>query len=337
MTSPAVREAAAAQDLNHREPAFAELFPEVRARLSALSGGSHTAYVLGGSGTAAMEAMVTSCVVQGPVLIVANGYYGERLEAIFAIHGIPHKTLAFDWTSPWDLGAVESELARGGYEAVLATHHETTTGRLNPVHTLAGIARTHGVRVLVDAMSSLGADPLEFGQLDAVCASSNKCLHGLAGVSFVLARDSLPEVPRRTYYLHLPMYAGENPPLTPPVPMLMALRQALREFDAEGGQPARGSRYARQAACLRSGLRALGLDTLVPDDESSCALSVASVPHGWSAEAWLAANYAQGYALYHCKGPLRDGYFQVSTMGEVTDAMVSDWLSLAARLIEHGP
>lgn len=337
MTSRTVREAACAEDLNHREPAFGELMGEVREGLRGLSGGTHTPYVLGGSGTAAMEAMVTSCVAKGPVLIVANGYYGERMDAMFEVHGIPHRTLAFDWMSPWDLGQVDSELASAAYEAVLATHHETTTGRLNPVGALAEIARRRGVRVLVDAMSSLGADPLDFGPLDAVCASSNKCLHGLAGVSFVLARHPLPDAPRRSYYLHLPMYAGGSPPLTPPVPMLMALRQALREFGDAGGQLARGARYARQAAVLRSGLRGLGLQTPVPDEAASSALTLASVPKGWSADTWLAANHAQGFALYHCKGPLRPMYFQVSTMGEVTDGMVSDWLSLVARLIERGP
>jgi 2-aminoethylphosphonate-pyruvate transaminase len=336
-TSDAVRSAAAAEDMNHRMPAFADLTAEIGLRLRRLAGGAHAPYVLGGSGTAAMEAMAASCVEAGPVLIVANGCYSERWAAIFAIHGIPHTLLSFPWTDPWRLDVIAQRLRRERYEAVLATHHETTSGRLNPVGALAQMAREHGARVMIDASSSLGAEALDFEGLHAVCGLANKCLHGLPGVSFVLCGVPPPDEPRRTYYLHLPMYAGDSAPLTPPVPALLAFRQALRELDDQGGPAARGERYARQAARVREALRGLGMTTPVPDTEASCALTMATVPDGWSAQEWLDANLERGFMLYGCKGVLEDRCFQVSTMGEVTDAMVDAWLDVAHDLARRGP
>lgn len=330
MTSEAVRQASAQPDLNHRDPEYLSLAREVKHHLRDLSPGFEP-YLIGGSGTAAIEAMVTSCVRSGPALILANGYYSDRLDAIFLVHGIPHTTLRFDWMGGWDLGLVDKTLAAGGYEVVLAVHHETTTGRLNPVEELAALGSRHGVKVLVDAMSSFGADPLTLDGVHAVAASANKCLHGLPGVGFVLVEHGLAEsikgYPRRTYYLSLPMYGGESPPLTAPVPAMLAFRQALREFHAGGGLAGRLASYQVKTELMRSGLRARGYELPVPDDEASCTLTTASLPRGRSFQSWFDEQYARGYVIYACKGELRDRYFQASVMGEVTPAHVEAWLS----------
>jgi 2-aminoethylphosphonate-pyruvate transaminase len=339
MTSDAVRAAAALPDLNHRDPDYQAVHADVRSALRRLGGG-FTPYVIGGSGTAAMEAAVTSCVSEGPCLIVSNGYYAERYERIFEAHEIECETVWFPWSSPWDLAQIEEQLEDGGFEAVLMTHHETSSGRLNPVPAVARLAAKYEATVIVDAVSSLGAEFLDPDGVHAVFSSANKCLHGLPGVAFVLLEPSfareIESYPQRSYYLHLPLYAGDRPPLTPPVPAMRAFRQALVEFEDVGGVPARHERYTRQAARIRAFLRSIGCGTYVPDDQASCAVTVATIPSGFVADTWLRANYDAGFVLFECKGEMRETHFQVSTMGEVSDENVEGWVAVASRLIESG-
>ena len=331
-TSLSVRLASAAEDLNHRDPRFLALIQETKSRLLAVypETKSWTPYLLGGSGTAAVEAMVTSLLPAGPCLVVANGYYSARIAEIFAIHGLPFELLEFDWLAPIDLDVIQDKLATHQFSSLVTTHHETTTGRLNPIGEIGELCAEYGVRLFADAMSSFGADPIPFSNLSALCASANKCLHGLPGVSFVLANAETAATARdrapRTYYLHLPRYEGEVPPLTPPIPTLLSFRQALREMPADGAA-GRGREYAEKLAILRH-----EFDSVVPIDQSSCTLITAKIPLGWSYEAWFNACYAAGFVIYGTKGPLRDQYFQVSVMGETSREDMTRFV-LSARSI----
>ncbi len=339
MTSESVRLAAAGPDLNHRDPDYAVLQSETKQRLlnvySQTQEGWHP-YLLGGSGTLAVEAMVTSCIGNGRVLVLENGYYSSRIRDILEVHSIPYTALNHGWTKPWDFDSITVELEKG-YEAVIGTHNETTTGRLNDVARLGTLCVRYGSRCLVDAMSSFGADSIDFTNLDAVCSSANKCLHSIPGVSFVLAKDSfsdvLSQIPRRTYYMSLPMYAGDNPPLTPPVPALAAFRQALRELPVGGAQD-RHSDYVTKAEMIRQALVELGLVPAIPFEDTSCTLTTFTVPKGFSFESWFEANLAAGFVIYGCKGSFKDSYFQVSNMGDLALGDIQGWIDLVRRLIK---
>lgn len=332
-TSETVRMAGAREDLNHRDPEFLEIIDRIRSGLEALTLGFRP-YLIGGSGTAAMEAMVTSLTVRGSVLVLADGYYAERMVEILGVHKIPHEVLRFDWLTGWDLDRVERQLAQGSYEAVIATHHETTVGRKNPVDKLAALTKPRGVKLWVDAMSSLGADYLPLDGIDAIVASANKCLHGLPGVSFVLTREKvLPlEGGARTYYLDLTRYEGEVPPLTAPVPTMAAFDQALQEFASQGGQAGRNSAYLKKAWALRTGLARLGYLMPIREEESSVTLVMASIPKPFDFSLWFDWNYQNGFMIYGCKGELREKYFQVSTMGETSVEDMSRWLATLESL-----
>jgi len=338
MTSDTVRKAGASHDLNHRDPAFLALQSETKKRLLAVypetAAGWHP-FLIGGSGTLAVEAMITSLIESGPVLILENGYYSSRIREIFDIHEIPFRAVTHDWLSAWDFEAIESELERG-YEAVIGTHNETTTGRLNDVGRLGALCREKGIRCLIDAMSSFGADSIEFSGLDAVCASANKCLHGVPGVGFVLVRDELvsamSRVPRRSYYMSLPMYGGDSPPLTPPVPALEALCQALREYP-HGGVLARQTTYMQRAWFLRDQLADLGFQFAVPLEDLSCTLTTVSLPLGMSYDRWFELNFEKGFVLYGCKGELKERFFQVSNMGELTMAQLQAWINAVMEIL----
>lgn len=336
-TSESVRQAGAAPDMNHREAAFAELYRDVRDRLLGVypEAKGWNPYILGGGGTSAMEAMATSCVSAGPVLVLENGYYSARMAEIFQVHKIPCERMSFDWFDPISLVKLEDRLSKRYYEAIVLAHHETTTGRLNPIEAVGRLAHERGARVLVDAMSSFGADPIDFSAIDALCSSANKCLHGIPGVSFVLASPEvaslLHTVSPRTYSLHLAAYEGEALRSTPPVPALSALRQALVEMGARGAA-ARYEVYSARADKIRRALRERDLVFAAEPSRSSCSLTVCEVPPGYTAETWLQANVKHGYQLYGCKGEMKERYFQVANMGELSDAEIDGWIDLFRKL-----
>src|SRR5690606_6959174 len=134
--------------------------------------------LLGGSGTTALEAMVSSLLpADARVLVPENGVYGERLSRLLAIHGIPGNAVKAGWKDAWDLSKIESELHSGGITHVLAVHHEATTGRLNPVIPLARLCEQAEVGLLLDTVSSFGAEAIPFDSpaLMACAATANKC------------------------------------------------------------------------------------------------------------------------------------------------------------------
>lgn len=340
MTSDAVRHAGAGHDLNHRDPAFLDVMRETKRRLLEIypdtDSGWHP-FLIGGSGTLAVEAMITSLIETGPALILENGYYSSRIREIFEIHKIPFLAINHNWLSAWDFEAVESELEKG-YEAVIGVHNETTTGRLNDIGRLGSLCKAKGTKCLIDAMSSFGADPIDFSGIDAVCASGNKCLHSIPGVGFVLVKEDLvaamSKVPRRSYYMSLPLYLGESPPLTPPVPALEALCRALQEYPS-GGVAERHSLYMERAGYLRSQLSDLGFRPAIPFEECSCTLSTVTLPKDLKFDQWFDLNFQKGFVIYACKGRLREEFFQVSNMGEITMPQLQSWVGAVAEILSQ--
>jgi aspartate aminotransferase-like enzyme len=161
-----VRAALARPDLCHREPEFAALQGRIRAQLLALYGlapDTWTAILLTGSGTAAVEAMVASLVPRaGRLLVLESGVYGERLRRMAEIHGIAHASQARPWGADIDWDGLAAELAQGNYSHAAVVHHETTTGRLHDLPRLAALCAAHGVALLVDGVSSFGAEAIPF-------------------------------------------------------------------------------------------------------------------------------------------------------------------------------
>src|SRR6185437_7714796 len=267
-----VRRSLLQPDLCHRESEFFDLQEEVRRRLLAVYGldpAQWTAVLLSASGTGAVESMVASVVPgDGRVLNVENGVYGERIAQICAQYRIPCQRLVGDWMQPVDVTALESLARQERCTHLAVIHHETTTGRLNDLRRLSELCRAHGLGLILDGVSSFGAEELDFRDpsLCAVAATANKCLHGVPGVSFVIVRRAaLEKAHSRTFYLDLGRLAclqdRRNTPFTPAVHAYYALLEALREFADEGGRVARHQRYAALAEQVRAGLAALGIDT----------------------------------------------------------------------------
>jgi 2-aminoethylphosphonate-pyruvate transaminase len=211
--SERVRRSLLQPDLCHRESEFFDLQDEARSRLLKVYGldpGRWAAVLMTGSGTAAVESMMASLVAEnGRVLVVENGVYGERIAQMCARYHIAHERLTGSWMEAPSLEAIRARLEYAAGEAAFThlavIHHETTTGRLNDLRALAQLCQGRDLQLLVDGVSSFGAEELDFdqGRLAAVAATANKCLHGVPGVSFVIVRrEALARAASRTYAVH---------------------------------------------------------------------------------------------------------------------------------------
>jgi 2-aminoethylphosphonate-pyruvate transaminase len=278
-TSKSVKEVMV-HDWGSRDATFLRINREVLETLPKIVNGegSFVTVPVQGSGTFAVEAMLTSFVPpKGKVLVLINGAYGHRAKRILDIakrKAVVHETPE---DTPPDLAVVERLLKRGtSITHVFAVHCETTSGVLNPVHEIGQLAAKYGKSYLVDSMSAFGALPLdaELAKADAVAASSNKCIEGVPGLGFVICRKSvMPSLKGNATTLVLDLHdqwanfekTGQYR-FTPPIHVIVSFHQALQEFLAEGGQKGRGGRYQANAKVLIDGMRKLGFRTLLGDN-----------------------------------------------------------------------
>jgi len=345
--SDRVRRSLLQPDLCHRESEFFDLQDEARNRLLStysLNSSQWAAVLMTASGTAAVESMVAALVPKnGRLLVVENGVYGERIALICAQYGIDHERIAGDWLQAPDWDAVAARLKNqpngAAFTHVAVVHHETTTGRLNELHELSKLCRDHGAGLLVDAVSSFGAEAIDFGDpgLSAVAATANKCLHGVPGAAFVIVRRSaLANAASRTYYLDLGRLARlqdeRNTPFTPAVHAYYALVEALREYAEQGGRNARYQHYAALAERVRAGLAELGIDSLLPAEQSSVVLRAYRLPPDLGYATLHDALKAKGFVIYAGQGNLSKTLFRISTMGHITAADIDRLLHSFARL-----
>lgn len=342
-----VRRSLLQPDLCHRESEFFDLQDEIRTRLLSVHGlnpDEWRAVLMTASGTGAVESMTAALVPEaGRLLIVENGVYGERIAQICAQYRISHERLSAEWLSAVDLDAIAARIDQSSGTArithVAVVHHETTTGRLNELMALGEICRARGVGLIVDGVSSFGAEAIDFGDasLCAVAGTANKCLHGVPGASFVIVRrGALARAASRTYYLDLGRLARlqdeRGTPFTPAVHAYYGLAEALREFSEEGGRPARYRRYAALAEQVRTGLAELGIDGAIPARESSVVLRAYRLPAGITYTALHDALKADGFVIYAGQGNLSKTLFRISTMGNLTSQDMDRLIQCVARL-----
>jgi 2-aminoethylphosphonate-pyruvate transaminase len=329
-----VRNALSEVDLCHREPEFAALVREVLSRLAAVYPEAASAFVpviVTGSGTAAVEAMVGSLLERSTKsLVLANGVYGERIVAMLEAHGKPFELVQSPWEAGIDLDRAALALKAGAIGAVVAVHHETTTGRLNAVAELGAMCREASVPLYLDAISSYGGEDIRFDEwnLEACAATANKCLHGAPGVSFVMARRTALEGrhgPATSVYLDLHRYAREQrdgySPFTQAVHVLRALREALAELQEGGGWRARHARYLALSDRIREHLREVGIRPFLGANRS-VVLTAYRLPSGVAYAELHHRLKARGFVIYAGQGPLASTIFRIAVMGDLTDADV---------------
>ena len=277
-TSAAVKQAMV-HDWGSRDAEFIRINKMVLDCIVQLAGaeGTHVTVPVQGSGTFAVEAMITSFVPKtGKLLVLINGAYGQRAKKIAEIAGRAVVTHETPEDTPPDLAAIEKLLAGDtAITHVFAVHCETTSGILNPIAEIAALVARQGRRLLVDSMSAFGAIEIDARkvQYDALAASSNKCLEGVPGLGFVVCRkDALAACKGNATTLVLDLHdqaegfakTGQYR-FTPPIHVIVALGKAIEEHAAEGGVAGRGGRYRSNAKILIDGMRGMGFRTLLPD------------------------------------------------------------------------
>jgi len=332
--SPAVRQALADGDACHREPAFAALTRQVLEGLTGVYDGTngYDAVLLAGSGTCAVEAMLASLAPsETTTLVVSNGVYGERMAEMLEAHRKPFARQAQDWLTGLDLVALERQLLDDSTITHIATvQHETTTGRLNDIAGVGALCRRLGRHLLLDAVSSFGAEEIHFDDWDltALAATSNKCLHAPPGAAFVIARRSAltrPDDRVGSVYLDLRRYHGPQQeggfsPFTPAVNTIAALAVALEELAAGGGWRGRRNDYRGRGERIEAMLGPLGVAPLLEPGASSAVLRAWRLPGGWSYDALHDALAREDIVIYAGQGRLGDSVFRTATMGEITAA-----------------
>ncbi|KWF33542.1 2-aminoethylphosphonate--pyruvate transaminase [Burkholderia pseudomultivorans] len=272
LTTSATTRHAMQQDWGSWDAAFNQLTATVCADLVdiARGGDQYVCVPMQGSGTFAVEAALGTLVPRdGVVLVPDNGAYCARILKILGRLGIDAIALPFGEDAAVDPAAVEAAFAREPrITHVALVHLETSAGILNPLDAIAAVCRRHGKRLIVDAMSSFGALPIELADsgIDALISASGKCLEGVPGMGFaIVRRDALEASEGNSRSLALDLHdqyaylrkTGQWR-FTPPTHVVAALRAALDQYLAEGGQPARGARYAENCRTLVEAMRALG-------------------------------------------------------------------------------
>ncbi|HIZ04638.1 MAG TPA: 2-aminoethylphosphonate--pyruvate transaminase [Candidatus Phocaeicola gallistercoris] len=242
----------------------------------------YTAVLMQGSGTFCVEATLGTVIrPTDSLLVVANGAYGKRMGVIADYYHLNYFLMEFEETQMVDPDKIDRYLSEHpNVSHVSVVHCETTTGVLNPLKEIASVVKKHHKILIVDAMSSFGGIPIDLFDLgiDFMISSANKCIQGVPGFGFIIARRSLLEKCKgiaRSLSLDLydqwaTMESGHGKwRFTSPTHVVRAFMQALEELKAEGGISARYKRYCENHRVLVDGMRALGFRTLLPDNEQS--------------------------------------------------------------------
>lgn len=292
---------------------------------------SHVCVPLQGSGTFAVEAALGTLVPRdGKVLVPNHGAYCARILRILGVLGRAAVELPFAEDRPMDAAAIDAALAADpAITHVAVVHCETGTGILNPLHDIAQVVAARERALIVDAMSSFGALPIDVRStpFDALIAASGKCLEGVPGMGFVIARRSALEASAgRCHSLAMDLhdqwaYLQKTTQwrFTPPTHVVVALAEALAQFHAEGGQVARGARYTANRRALVRGMASLGLKPLLDEAVQSPIIVTFHAPThpAWDFKTFYEGVRARGFILYPGKLTQIET-FRVGCIGAIT-------------------
>lgn len=311
---------------------FNQLTASVCEQLLAIIDGadSHHCVPLQGSGTFAVEAAIGTLVPRdGKVLVLINGAYGKRLANICQILGREFSTFETAEDEPTTATDVDRLLhADKAITHVALIHCETSTGILNPLAEIALVIKSHGKRLIIDAMSSFGALPIDARAVpfDALIAASGKCLEGVPGMGFMFAdKQALAAAQGNCHSLamdlfdqHAYMTKTGQWRFTPPTHVVAALHEALLQHAEEGGLPARHQRYARNCQALLDGMAELGLRSFLPEAIQAPIIVTFHAPQDprYQFKAVYERVKAKGFILYPGKLTQVDT-FRVGCIGHV--------------------
>jgi 2-aminoethylphosphonate-pyruvate transaminase len=338
------------RDLGSRDTEFINAVRDIRRRLLTLGNASedeYTAILQQGSGTFGLESVIASTIpADGKMLVAVNGAYGQRVVKMTEMLGIPVTCLEFAEDTPVDPAEVAEAIAADpAITHVSITHCETTTGIMNPLEEVGKVVHAAGKVFFVDAMSCFGAlvTDIPACHVDYLVSSANKCVEGVPGFSFIIARkERLMET--RGYSRSLTMdllaqYEGLEGNgqfrFTPPTCALLAFHQALVELEEEGGVPAREARYRRNFQVLYDGMVAMGFKPYLNPEVMGHIITTYHYPEDANFD--FAKFYDllndDGYVIY--PGKLTQAEcFRLGNIGRVTESDCRDLLAAISRAVD---
>lgn len=335
------------RDLGARDYEFLSIVKEIRERLLSLAGindNEYEAIIMQGSGTFGVESVISSIIPpEGKLLVIANGAYGHRIAKMASLLKIDKTVLAYPENQVPNLDEIDQILQEDkAITHVAVVHAETTSGIVNPIKEIGDIVNKHQKVYIVDAMSSFGAIPVypvEY-HIDYLISSANKCVEGVPGFSFIIARRNhllSTDGYARSLSLNLLdqwkyMESEGQFRFTPPVQIILAFHQALLELEAEGGVESRAERYKGNHHVLLQGMRKMGFREYLSPENQGYIITTFLYPNhpNFIFENFYQLLNVKGYAIY--SGKVTDAKcFRIGSIGRITVNDIHDLL----RAIEY--
>jgi 2-aminoethylphosphonate-pyruvate transaminase len=344
--SERVRKSLLKSDICHRDIEFSCLLRDVRRLINRVCGvvSGYESVVFTGSGTAAIEACLASLKgISKRLLIISNGVYGERAFEIASINHLRVRKISFRDNVLPDLNKIELAIKKYRVDALYIVHHETTSGLLNPLKEIGGLAEKHKLLLIVDGVSSIAGEELKLKKwgVDVIIGSANKCIRGVAGLSFaLLSKRFIEKIKRKhlknSYYLALDAYLArekkDETPFTPAVHNFYAFHEALRELLQEGADK-RIAHYKKISFMIRQGLRKRGFKIYVDDKISSNTMTTILLPLGINYK-WLHKKCKEkGYCLYAAMGKLKDKAFRMGVVGLINKSDIRGFFKVLDKIL----
>ena len=349
-TTDTVKKAQVVPDICPREQEFCEVMAAVRQKLVAVVHGDerHTAVLFTASGTGGVEVLISSVIpADTKILVINNGAYGERMHQMAARYFSQERVLQYQ--IPYGSYPVVADVEKIIHEHenishMCVVHHETTSGMLNPVKELADLAHSHGIELIVDAVSSYAGLPIDIENdgFDYLVSTSNKNIQGIAGIAFIITRkekiEKLADYPRHNLYLNLyEQYLSFEKTgqmrFTPAVQVVYALNQALDEYFEETAA-GRYERYSQSWETLVAGLQKRGFRLLLPLEQQAHLITAVCEPddENYSFESMHDYLYQRGFCIYPGKiGDIKT--FRIANIGAIDKNDISDFLALLDEYI----
>nr|WKF55779.1 2-aminoethylphosphonate--pyruvate transaminase [Paraburkholderia busanensis] len=330
---------------------FRAMTAQLRASLLDIAGdtaGDYDCVPLQGSGSYCVEAMLGSLIPRdGHALVLANGAYGKRIATTLGYLGRAATVLdKGDYLPPRGEEVERLLAADPRITHVVAVHCETSSGILNPLEEIAAATAKHGRKLLIDSMSAFGAVPLDVRQIpcEAFVSSANKCIEGVPGFGFVIARkDALRDAKGRSHSLALDVHdqwevmnrTGQWR-FTPPTHTVAAFIEALRLHKLEGGQPGRLARYANNRDVLVAGMQGLGFEPLLNARWRSPIIVTFFAPAhpSFEFERFYQSMKRQGFIIYPGKLTVVDS-FRIGCIGQVDEHVMRRVVDACAHALRE--
>lgn len=349
-TTDTVKLAQVVTDICPREKEFGKVMEDLSKDLLKIVHAKEDDYatvLFCGSGTINIDICLNSLLDAGKkTLIVNNGAYSSRAVEVCKYYGLPFVELKYKENEIPNLDEVNSTLANdSSISLVYTTHNETGTGLLNPIREIGKIAHDHKAMFVVDTTSTLAMRPIDVykDNIDFCMASAQKGIMAMSGLSFVIGNKSIIEesqnYPKRSYYCNLFLqydYFRKNYQMhfTPPVQVIYAASQALKEYFAEGEEN-KWNRHLSVNNTIREELDKLGFKTYIPREQESGLVVSVLYPNdpNWDFDKVHDYCYERGFTIYPGKIAGKPT-FRLCSLGAIYPQDIKDFFKVFKEALD---